>query len=80
MPLHRTVKNGKYLEGADLTDRCPKCSTYSYQGGWCFGCNRYRPSKHNARQEDMDSFEFMQANFGRRIFFLLTESDEGDDT
>ena len=60
-------------DGTDLADPCPKCGQYSYQGGYCFCCGVFRPSKHNTREEDLDAAAFMDANFGRQMHIFVTE-------
>jgi ribosomal protein L32 len=59
--------------GTVLADTCPKCGEYSYRGGYCFRCGVFRPSKHNAREEDLDAASFMDANFGQQMRIFLTE-------
>ena len=62
-------------DGTTLGDPCPACGEYSYQGGYCLNpkCGKFRPSKHNKHNDNMDTAQFMEANFGRQIDIFLTE-------
>src|SRR6266446_3923140 len=75
-------------KGSDFTtaDECPKCGALSYQGGYCFGCGTYRPSKRAdaLEREDLDASEFMKKTFGPRVGYdevILTprSGDRGRD-
>lgn len=47
-----------------LADKCPKCGSLSYQGGYCFGCGIYRPKRpQRINREVEDTVEFMSHNF-----------------
>jgi hypothetical protein len=59
----------------ELGDSCSKCGGVSYQGGYCFRCGTYRPSKHNLRDEELDAASFMEGNFGKRIEAFYAEAD-----
>ncbi len=69
----------------ELGDCCSKCGAVSYQGGYCFRCGTYRPSKHNLRDEELDAASFMEGNPGKRLRTYygeaahLDESAETDD-
>src|SRR5437870_114001 len=64
----------------ELGDGCPKCGAFSYQGGYCFHCDAYRPSKHNTRNEELNAATFMERNFGQRLQMfsgeVVFESDD----
>lgn len=62
-----------------MGDACPECGALSYQGGYCLGCGKYRPSKHNIRDEDTDAASFMDADFGHRLHVFNSESDGSSD-
>lgn len=59
----------------ELGDGCPKCGALSYQGGYCFRCDTYRPSKHNSRDEALDAASFMERNFGQRLRVFSAEAE-----
>src|SRR6266446_10290839 len=56
-------------------DECPKCGALSYQGGYCFRCGTYRPSKHNTCDEERDAASFMDGSFGERLRVFYAETD-----
>jgi hypothetical protein len=62
----------------ELGDNCPECGAVSYQGGYCFRCGTYRPSKHNVRKEELDAASFMECNFGERIWKFYAEAEPTD--
>lgn len=57
----------KPAENESLGDACPKCGAFSYQGGYCFQCGTYRPSKHNTHVPDMDASDFMKLGYGHCV-------------
>ena len=63
-----------------VADPCPKCGYESYQGGYCFNCGIYRPSKRTRTidLEGLDAVEFMSKGFGTQIT-ALEETEEGLD-
>ena len=63
----------------ELGDNCSKCGAVSYQGGYCFRCGTYRPSKHNLRDEELDAASFMEGNFGQRIRAFYAEAEPTDE-
>jgi restriction system protein len=62
-------------------DECPKCGALSYQGGYCFGCGAYRPSKPAGplERDDLDTAEFMEKNFGSRVGNLDETEEQLDE-
>ena len=62
-------------------DECPKCGAWSYQGGYCFGCGAYRPSKPSGalERDDLDTVEFMEKTFGPRVHKVEETEEELDD-
>lgn len=60
---------------SDLRDECSKCGATSYQGGYCFRCGTYRPSKHNFRDEELDAACFMEGDFAQRMRIFYDEQD-----
>jgi hypothetical protein len=66
----------------DLRDECPKCGANCYQGGYCFRCGTYRPSKHNERDEELDAAAFVEGGFAHRVSYAddeaLLDSDDLD--
>ena len=58
----------------DLRDECPKCGASSYQGGYCFRCGTYRPSKHNERAEELDAAAFVEGGFANRVNYADDEA------
>src|SRR6266478_3963270 len=70
-------------KGSDFTtaDECPKCGALSYQGGYCFGCGTYRPSKRAdaLEREDLDASEFMKKTFGPRVGDVVETDEELDE-
>lgn len=63
-----------------VADPCPKCGYESYQGGYCFGCGIYRPSKRTRTidLEDLDAVDFMSRSFGTQMT-ALEGTEEGLD-
>jgi len=70
-------------KGSDFTtaDECPKCGALSYQGGYCFGCGTYRPSKRAdaLEREDLNASEFMETSFGPRVGDVVETEEELDE-
>jgi len=62
-------------------DKCPKCGTKSYRGGYCFGCGVYRPAKHSKTidLENLDVSEFITRSFGTRLTNLETTDEQVDE-
>ena len=58
----------------DLRDECPKCGANAYQGGYCFRCGTYRPSKHNERDEELDVAAFVERGFAQRVNYADDEA------
>jgi hypothetical protein len=50
----------------DLRTEC-SCGTLSYNGGWCFGCGAYRPSKSPRHADEQDLTEHGQTSLGHRL-------------
>jgi restriction endonuclease Mrr len=63
-----------------LADECPKCGYTSYQGGHCFRCGAYRPSKHTNTEdvEGLDAVDYMQRGYGTRVRGLQTTEEQID--
>src|SRR5437773_12558630 len=72
---------GKTKEDESLADECPKCGEISYQGGFCFGCGVYRPSKRTktADLEALDGAGFMTRSFGTQMTALEETEDDWDE-
>jgi restriction system protein len=65
-------------ESEGLQTSCPNCGKASYNGGYCFECGTYRPSKRAAvlDSEQMDLVEYFAKNEGARIESLGPSDDE----
>ena len=64
-----------------VADACPKCGHESYQGGYCFGCGVYRPSKRTRTVdvETVDAADFMGKSFGTQMTALESTEDDFDE-
>ena len=62
-------------------DECPKCGSLSYQGGYCFACGAYRPSKAAGvlERDDLDTVEIMEKSFGARVAKVDETEEELDE-
>jgi restriction system protein len=71
----------KSEKSSSATDKCPKCGTISYQGGYCFGCGTYRPSKHTKTTdlETLDVSDFITRSFGTRLTDLEYTEEQVDE-
>lgn len=63
-----------------VADACPKCGQLSYQGGYCFSCGTYRPSKRTPTidLESLDITDFMSKSYGTQLSALDATEEQLD--
>jgi ribosomal protein L37E len=71
----------KAKKNETVADECPKCGYLSYQGGYCFGCGIYRPSKRTRTidRENLDTADFINKSFGTQMTALEPTEEDWDE-